>query len=138
MSFLATLTIEELDNAENINVLSCSYHFSQPIDPVIGHAVGQVIAGEISVTVESTKWTGLLFWLTEQEQKDGKIVFNSREQEMSRNKTLVFRKAYCTSYSESFGANNSLPMTTSISIFAEEIELGDVLHTLEWKKEKEI
>lgn len=134
MSFLAKLTVDDLDNEDEINVLSCDYHFRQPIDGS-GHITGKVIAGEINIVVESTKWTGLLYWLTQREMKDGKIVFNSRDQEMTRNKTLKFKNARCTSYSESFSANNSLPMTTSISIFAESIQLGDVSHELEWAQE---
>lgn len=136
MSFLAKLTVDDLDNEDEINVLSCNYHFRQPIDSS-GHLTGKVIAGEITIVVESTKWTGLLYWLTNQEMKDGKIVFNSRDQEMTKNKTLKFQYARCTSYSESFNANNSLPMTTSISIFAESIQLGDVSHELEWKQQSD-
>jgi hypothetical protein len=135
MSFLAKLSVDDLDNEAEINVISCNYHFQQPRDSSSGHVTGKVIAGEINVVVESTKWTGLLHWLINGEEKDGKIVFNSREQEMTRNKTLEFKNAICTSYSESFNGSDALPMTTSISIFAESIQLGDVWHETEWKRQ---
>ena len=121
MSFLAKLNIED----EEINVLQCSFDFTQPIDHSgRPHAVPK--AGLIRITLESTNSTMLLGWMVSvHEYKNGTITFYRRDV-MSSNKILEFREAFCVDYKETFDASNTQAMKTHLTISAREVSVNDV------------
>lgn len=141
MSFLAKLFIDDIDGTdydegsdEGINVLHCTYEFSQPMDLVTGVHQGRVQAGLIRVDVESSKLTGLLAWMLYNQRGTGKIVFNSRDMEMSRDKEIKFFNASLVYYKETFDSINSVPMQTHLEIFARKIDVTDLTdgYEIEW------
>lgn len=144
MSFLAKFYVEvngasvsDEDSEDGINVLRCTFQFNQPIDPARGVAQGRVRAGRIQVTIESNKETGLIGWILQNGRGDGKIVFNSRELEMSRSKELRFTNATLVDYRETFDAVNSVPMVTHLEIFARKIDFTNLTegYEIEWQGE---
>ncbi|MGJ8667112.1 MAG: type VI secretion system tube protein TssD [Patiriisocius sp.] len=131
MSFLAKIIIED----DEMNVLFCSYEFSQKIDHS-GRVIEAVRSGLIHITIESTQNTNLTHWmLNPYEFKKGKVVFYKRDV-MSSNKTLVFEDAVCVFYKEIFDAYNAVPMKTEIKISARILELNDAVHTEVWTSKK--
>jgi hypothetical protein len=128
MSFLAKL---ELDN-EIFNVLEFDVTFTQSTDNN-GKPGNKATGGQIRLVVESTQTDVFSDWMVSQTQtKDGKIIFYRRDA-MSTMKNVVFKKAYCISFHESFRSEGATPMTTQILISSNEVKIGNTTFENNWK-----
>jgi Hemolysin coregulated protein Hcp (TssD) len=121
MAFLAKLTI---DGGEDMNVLNCSYRFTQSTDST-GKPTSIPHGGYISLVVESTKSTDIFDWMINATgKKNGVITFYRRDMH-SKLKTLDFGEAYCIDYQEMFDHKGEHPMQISFTISAKKIKLND-------------
>ena len=128
MSFLAKL---ELDN-EIFNVLEFDVNFSQNTDNN-GKPSNKVKGGQIRLVVESTATDLFSEWMVSHTtNKNGKIIFYRRDA-MSTMKNVVFSKAYCISFHESFRSEGTVPMQTEILITSNEIKIGNTVFENNWR-----
>ncbi len=97
---------------------------------------GRIQAGLIRIEVESSKSTGLLGWIINNEIGNGKIVLHRREAETTKEKELEFENATLVDYKETFNAVNSVPMITNLEIFAEKIHINDIrdFSAVDWER----
>lgn len=118
-SFLAKLEID----GNTYNVLEYDLHFNQERGPN-GRPVAAAQGGDIRVVIESDKNTEFVYWGTSHNQtKDGKITFYKHDA-MSRLKEVVFKKAYCIGFHESFRADGRNPMKIELTLSAGDIIYG--------------
>jgi Hemolysin coregulated protein Hcp (TssD) len=121
MSFLAKLTI---DGGDEMNVLNCSYRFTQAADAT-GKPTSIPQGGYITMVVESTRSTDLFDWMIHPTgTKNGTVTFFRRDMQ-SKLKTLAFSDAYCIDYFEEFDHKGEHPMQISFTISAKKIKLND-------------
>ncbi len=121
MAFLAKLSI---DGGTEINVLNCSFRFSQSTDAT-GKPSSIPQGGYVSIIVESTKDTEIYDWMISPTSlKNGAITFYRRDM-FSKLKTLDFNEAYCVEYHESFDHKGEHPMQISFTISAKKLKLND-------------
>ena len=120
MAFLAKLTI---DDGDELNVLNCSYRFTQGTDAT-GKPTSIPQGGYVSLVVESTKATDLFDWMINPTgTKNGIVTFYRREME-SKLKTLEFTDAYCIDYQEDFDHKGEHPMQISFTVSAKTIKVN--------------
>ena len=120
MSFIAKMSID----GEEINVLHCSFRFTQVTD-ANGRPVALPQSGAIKVVLESSSGTDLFDWMVHATQtKSGTITFFRRDN-MSKLKTLEFSDAHCVDYYETFDHIGDNPMQIELSITARDIKLND-------------
>lgn len=121
MAFLAKLII---DDGDEMNVLHCSYRFTQGTD-VTGKPTSIPLGGNISLVVESTKSTDLFDWMINPTGlKNGHVTFYRRDTQ-SKLKILEFSDAYCIDYQEDFDHKGEHPMQVSFTVSAKKIKLND-------------
>ena len=128
MSFIAKL---QLQNEDEMNVLSCDYRFHQQID-VTGKASTIALGGTINVTVVSNNHPGLFEWMiTKFQTKNSQITF-IRYDTMSKLKTLEFENALCVEYYEIFDAAGAHPMLLQLKLSAHTIKLDNMVYKNNW------
>lgn len=128
MAFLAKLTI---DDGDELNVLNCSYRFTQGTDAT-GKPTSIPQGGYVSLVVESTKATDLFDWMINPTgTKNGIVTFYRREME-SKLKTLEFTDAYCIDYQEDFDHKGEHPMQISFTVSAKTIKVNDSQFKNNW------
>jgi Hemolysin coregulated protein Hcp (TssD) len=121
MAFLAKLTI---DGGEEMNVLRCSYRFTQGTN-VTGKPTAIPQGGIVTVVVESTKSTVLFDWMINATGiKNGLITFYRRDMQ-SKLKSLAFSDAYCIDYQEDFDHRGEHPMQITFTLSAKTLKLDD-------------
>lgn len=121
MAFLAKLTI---DGGEEMNVLRCSYRFTQGTNAT-GKPTAVPQGGFVSLVVESTKSTDLFDWMINPTGlKNGLVTFYRRDMH-SKLKTLEFMDAYCVDYQEDFDHKGEHPMQISFTVSAKTIKVND-------------
>ncbi len=121
MAFLAKLTI---DDGDEMNVLNCSYRFTQGTDAT-GKPTSIPQGGYISLVVESTRSTDLFDWMINPTGlKNGQVTFYRRDMQ-SKLKTLEFTDAYCIDYQEDFDHKGEHPMQVTFTVSAKKIKLND-------------
>jgi hypothetical protein len=121
MAFLAKLII---DDSDEMNVLNCSYRFTQGTDAT-GKPTSIPQGGYITIVVESTKSTDLFDWMIHPTGlKNGMVTFYRRDTH-SKLKTLEFLDAYCIDYHEDFDHKGEHPMQISFTVSAKKIKLND-------------
>lgn len=127
MSFVARITIDD----EEMNVLHCSFHFSQTTDAT-GRPNAVPQGGSINLLVESDSSTVLFDWMISPTQmKNGTITFYRRDS-MSRLKTLAFTDAYCIGYHETYDHMGNQPMQTHITLSTKQLRLNDSEYRNNW------
>jgi hypothetical protein len=132
VAFKATLT---LDGKKEITVINCKYGFTQDVD-VTGKVVSSIKGSLIHLTIEGTDDTELLSWmLTHNQRKNGTISFFKSDNE-SALKKLYFKDGVCVSYSESFSAIGTSPLTIELVISARIIEVGTAKQENYWEAPK--
>jgi hypothetical protein len=128
MAFNATLSITSASGKAqtSLKVLEMDFGFSQNIDNT-GKPTGRPLINNINMVVESTSDTQIADWMVSfGATKDGKIELELRN---NVKKTLVFKKAYCIQYHESFNhQGGESPMHISFTISPEEVELDDSIY----------
>lgn len=128
MAFLAKLTI---DDGDEMNVLNCSYRFTQSTDAT-GKPTSIPHGGYVTLVVESTKNTDLFDWMINPTgTKNGIVTFFRREME-SKLKTLEFTDAYCIDYQEDFDHKGEHPMQVSFTVSAKTIKVNDSQFKNNW------
>ena len=116
---------------KELNVLDAHYSLHQEVDPT-GRPSSITRGGQITLTVESNQETQLFEWMCNNfERKDGSIVFFKRDSDATL-KELKFKEGYLIGFEESFHSSNTNPMTTTFSISAKEISMGNGTHKNEW------
>ncbi|KAB1067634.1 hypothetical protein F6U93_10130 [Tamlana haliotis] len=127
MSFLSKLNIE----SDEMNVLDCSFEFSQGAD-YNGRPAENPRGGQIRLLVESTSKTDFMDWAISPEMvKNGVITFYKREN-MASLKKVEFKNAYCLHYHEHFNAHDTEPMQTQLVISANEITIKGTTFSNNW------
>ena len=136
MAYTALLTIDDLgEEYENVPVFHCEFEFNRKIDIQTGHSMSAAQAGLIQLVVDSTKSTLILDWLLRQEEKDGKIVFLGDGQVGSTgSKKIVFEKAKCVNYRETFEATSSDAMRCHFSLWCLCIDVAGSKYEVYWDK----
>ena len=128
MSFLSNLQID----GKEYKVLESSYLLNQPIDRV-GKPKGRPEGGKITVTIKSEGKTDLFQWMKESSlAKSGSLTFY-KDNAMAILFELKFSNAFCINYTEHFLSTTTKPMTTTITISAQEIDLGGVKFDNLWE-----
>jgi hypothetical protein len=128
MAFLAKLTI---DDGDEMNVLNCSYRFTQSTDAT-GKPTSIPHGGYVTLVVETTKNTDLFDWMINPTgTKNGIVTFFRREME-SKLKTLEFTDAYCIDYQEDFDHKGEHPMQVSFTVSAKTIKVNDSQFKNNW------
>ncbi|WP_326982445.1 type VI secretion system tube protein TssD [Chryseobacterium sp. MYb264] len=128
MSFLSKL---ELDG-KVYNIIECKYSFKQPTDGT-GKPQGIPQGGEIFLKIESTGSPELLGWMLDHGQtKSGKIIFYRRDA-MSKLQELVFEKAYCIDFAETFHAHNTDPLQIEMRLIAKRFDVNGASHEKSWR-----
>ncbi|MFT3701391.1 MAG: type VI secretion system tube protein TssD [Agriterribacter sp.] len=127
MSFLAKLEVD----GEELNVLNCSFRFSQHIDAT-GKPTSLPKGGTVTMIVESTGNTHLFDWMISPTQtKNGKLTFFRRDAN-SKLKTLEFSEAHCVDYHEIYDHAGDHPMQIQLMISALELKLNDSEYKNNW------
>jgi hypothetical protein len=127
MSFKATFTF----NSTDFDVIVCTYSMHQSTD-LKGRPSSGVNAGTISLQIHASDDKSLISWMIDPYKKgDGKISFQKIDQD-SILKTIEFKEAYCTQFTETFVSEGSTPMTISLSISANEMIVDGVSHHNRW------
>ena len=117
-SFSATLKV----NGKNYKLESSNFSAIQLVDEE-GKPASKARAGEIRVTLNVGDDHSLLGWMMDSyKRQDGSIVYR-KVNENATLKELSFKKAFCTSYSESFTANSTKDTLVTMSIVAEDVEM---------------
>ncbi|MBL7728211.1 MAG: hypothetical protein JNM68_11010 [Dinghuibacter sp.] len=128
MAFLAKLTI---DDGDEMNVLNCSFRFTQNTDAT-GKPTSIPHGGYVTLVVESTKATDLFDWMINPTgTKNGTVTFYRREM-ASKLKTLEFTDAYCIDYQEDFDHKGEHPMQISFTLSAKTIKVNDSKFKNNW------
>ena len=127
MSFIAKLYLEE----EEVNVLNCSFRFSQMIDSQ-GKVTSRPQGGTINLTIESTGSNIFFDWMiTHAETKKGKVIFYRRDAS-SKLKTLEFIDTLCVDYFEQYDHQGDSPMQIQLCLSAKEIRLNNSVFINDW------
>lgn len=136
MAFKALLTIDDLgEEYEDIPVFQCEFEFTRKIDIQTGHSMSATQAGLIQLVIDSTKSTLILDWLLRQEEKDGKIVFlGDPQQGYTGSKKILFEKAKCVNYRETFEATSSNAMRCYFSLWCLGIDVAGSKYEVYWDK----
>ena len=99
----------------------------KPPEPTTG-----VQCGGIVVTLELGDDDKIIEWMADSYKKlDGSIIYNKSD-EASSQKELTFKKARCSSYSDSFSATSNGLVLATITIAPQEVSLGGAT----WKPEE--
>ena len=124
----ATFTLDGTD----FQVLSCNYSFGQGVNDQ-GQPSTDVKGGTISIQIAASDDSSIIDWMMDpQGAKDGSITFVKSEGGGNL-KEVKFTKGMCVGYSESFNASNTnLPMTISLNITAETVDVGGSKHEKKW------
>lgn len=120
MSFIAKMKID----GEELNVLHCSFRFSQGTDAT-GKPTSIPQGGNINLVLESNGSTDLFDWMISPTQTKSGVVTFYRRDSMSKLKSLEFGDAHCVDYYETFDHAGENPMQVQITISAHEIKLND-------------
>ncbi len=121
MAFLAKLSI---DGGAEINVLHCSFRFTQATDAT-GKPSSIPQGGYVSIIIESTKDTEIYDWMiSPTSMKNGVVTFYRRDM-FSKLKVLDFNDAYCVDYHESFDHKGEHPMQIAFTISAKKLKLNE-------------
>ncbi|WP_452227761.1 MULTISPECIES: type VI secretion system tube protein TssD [unclassified Lacinutrix] len=124
MSFLAKLSIDD----QEYNVLSFSFDVAQQVHHGSSRPTGMPTINHLHILIESSSNSGFFAWsISPYEQKDGEIIFYKRDA-MASSRTLKFTGAFCINYNESFENNSKTPMSTSLVLAVESLELDDSLY----------
>jgi hypothetical protein len=116
---------------KELNVLDAQYKMHQEVDAT-GRPSSITRGGQITLTVESNQETGLFEWMCNNfERKDGSIVFFKRDSDATM-KELKFKEGYLIGFEERFHASNNNPLSTTFTISAKEITMGNGTHKNEW------
>ena len=137
MAYSAKLTIDDLgEEYEDIPVFQCEFEFNRKVDISTGHLLSKVQAGLIKFVVDSTKTTSILDWLLLSEQKDGKVIFkgDTMEGKMATNKKIIFTKARCVGYRETYEDMTGNAMRCYFSIWCQTIEVGSSVYEVQWEE----
>lgn len=127
MSFLAKI---ELDG-EELNVLDCSFSFSQEID-YTGRPCGKPQGGKIEILIEATDKVDHLEWmLAPHITKNGVITFY-RIDNMSAQKKVEFTEAFCIDYKECFASSGSHPLQIFVILSAKKLTVNTIAHSNNW------
>ncbi|QII71378.1 MULTISPECIES: type VI secretion system tube protein TssD [Apibacter] len=119
-SFLAKL---ELDG-ETYTVLNCNYNFQKKTDST-SKPSGETSGGQISLSIESNGKTDFLDWILSGERsKDGKIIFYRRDM-MGKLYEIIFEKAYCINFNETFSSSGTTPMQIDITLVARTLKFNE-------------
>lgn len=119
-SFLAKL---ELDG-EAYTVLNCNYNFQKKTDST-SKPSGETSGGQISLSIESNGKTDFLDWILSGERsKDGKIIFYRRDM-MGKLYEIIFEKAYCINFNETFSSSGTTPMQIDITLVARTLKFNE-------------
>jgi hypothetical protein len=121
MAFLAKVSI---DGGDEMNVLNCSFRFTQVTDAT-GKPSSIPHGGYVSLIIESTKETELYDWMIgPTATKNGTVTFYRRDM-LSKLKTLEFTEGYCVDYQESFDHRGEHPMQIALTISARTLKLNE-------------
>jgi hypothetical protein len=116
---------------KELNVLDAHYSLHQEVDAT-GRPSSITRGGQITLTVESNQDTDLFEWMCNNfERKDGSVVFFKRDSDATM-KELKFKEGYLIGFEERFHASNSNPLSTTFTISAKEMTLGNGTHKNEW------
>ena len=127
MPFIAKLLLDD----EEVNVLHCSYRFTQATNTT-GRPCALPRGGSVYLVVESTGSTDLFDWMISNTQtKSGRVVFY-RSDNMIKSKSLAFTDAHCVDYCETFDHQGSNPMQIQLTISAHKISLNDSEYVNNW------
>jgi hypothetical protein len=110
---MAVLGILKLDNVE-YSLLSSHYYTWQYVNSW-GTPPGDLNPFRFNLVIESDSSSDLLEWILSGEPKDGIITFYKTDR-VTKYKDIKFKKAYCTSYTETFFSGGNLAMYQFISI----------------------
>lgn len=116
---------------KELNVLECNYSLKQETDAT-GRPSSITRGGQVTVTVESTQDTDIYEWMCNNfERKDGSITFYKRDSDATL-KELKFKEGYLVGFNEEFHASDANPMSTTFTISAKELTMGNGTHKNEW------
>lgn len=121
MSFLASLSI---DGSEEINVMFCTYRFTQRIDST-GKPTAVPEGGLVTFTVEAKSDTDIFDWMINPTSTKNGVVTFFRRDVKSKLKTLTFKRAYCIDFQETFNHVNEQPIQITFTISAKIIKVND-------------
>lgn len=111
-----------------------TYEFSRSTDSK-GKPSSSISGGRIVVTIESTEDTSAIEAMLNSQFKaiEGKIVYKKTEED-AKMKEIEFKNAYIVHYKETLDVNSDVPMTITMSLAAEQINVGAAEHDNRWPK----
>jgi type VI protein secretion system component Hcp len=112
------------------DVLSCHFNFRRNIDSR-GAITSSLQDGLIHVEIESSESAKFFGYIGSNEKLSGKIIFYKPDSDQ-RLKQIEFKNAFLAQYSESMVATGNVPMTTNITISAQEISLEGEKVSWDW------
>ncbi len=131
MSFKATLNITGTKSGKSeFDVLSCHFNFRRDLDSR-GKITSSLKDGLIHLEIESSESAQFFGFIATNEEISGKITFYKPDSDQ-RLKQVEFKTAFLAQYSESMVATGNVPMTTNITISAQNISLEGETVMWDW------
>ena len=132
MAFKAILTVQGSRSGKlEFDVSSCNFNFRRNID-TRGKVTSAVQDGLIHLEIESTKSAAIFGYICTNELLTGKIVFYKAEDDQ-RMKQVEFKNAFIVQYGESMLSIGTTPMTTTLTISAQEITIEGEKISWQWQ-----
>lgn len=126
MAYKAILNItgQKQGSMGDFDVLSCNFNFRHDLDSR-GKIISILKDGLIHIELESSQSAKFFGCVATHEVVNGTVTFYKPDSDQKL-KQLTFKNAFLVQYSETMIARGSMPMSTNITISAQEIELdGD-------------
>lgn len=127
MAHKSKLTID----TKEYELLSCSYHFHQHVNPHTNETTSEIFGGNIDLSVETRngdKHIVELMLMTHKDNIEGKVeFFNQKGDEL---RTVTFKHASVISFGESFSLAGGGSGTQTFTVCAREIGVNGVTLSL--------
>jgi len=118
-------------DGEKLKLTSCDYRVSRQVDAT-GKPVGEIVAGNIDFTADSSSKTFFWEWAIDKfAKKSGKITVSKLDDDQTM-KEIEFTDAFLSEYDESGDSHGAQAMTERITISAKEIKIGGGTFKNEW------
>ena len=123
MALEGSLKIEN----KKYDILECEYEFTQAIDHT-GRPTDRTRGGIINIVIAAPSNDDLTLhkWMRDKETtKDGTISLCVSQNSKFKDKTIIFKDAYCIRLYEYYNNNNSTQMYMKLSVMAGTIIFGE-------------
>jgi hypothetical protein len=134
MAFSATLHIDEHPKAkEGIKISSFSFGFSQGVNQ-IGRTQSKVTGGIIEISIPNLNDHDILLWmLSQQAQKKGKIIISSGTADGKSFQVVKFGGAFMVSYQQTF--HEATEVMTHLTLSCGELDISGANFQHTWSPE---